>query len=68
MQFWAEVTSQTLDGEDGDIGMVREWRDFKSQREAFEKFVRTGILIMGMVCGIPALLVSLSALGVIHLR
>lgn len=68
LQFWAEETSVTLDGQNGDIGMVREWRDFKSQREAMDKFIKVGFLVLGFICGVPAMLVSLMALGVIHLR
>ena len=68
VQYWAESTSLTLDGPNGDDGMIREWQDFQAGRHALLKAIKVvgGILIF--VCGIPAVLVSLSALGFIHLR
>jgi hypothetical protein len=40
---------------------VREWRDFKS-------FVHGAMWVGGALLAIPAILLSLSALGWIHLR
>jgi hypothetical protein len=57
-----------LNGGEGEIGMVREWRDFKSKRDAFEAYIKISITVIGLVCGVPGILVALSALGVIHLR
>jgi hypothetical protein len=48
--------------------MIREWRNFTSERKALETFIKWGIFAIGGLCGIPALLVALSALGIVHLR
>jgi hypothetical protein len=62
VQSWIEQWDPKLNGGNGSgIGMYLEWQNFKAT-------MRTGILILGFICGVPALLVSLSALGIIHLR
>ena len=61
MQIWAKTTDIDLNGRNGDDGVIREWRDFKSQLKVI-------VAVFGFVCGVPAILVALSALGVVHLR
>ena len=68
VQSWIEYTDPDLHGRNGDDGVIREWRDFKSQRKAFESFLKAAIWAIGVVAAIPGILVALSALGVIHLR
>ena len=68
LQYWAENSSLTLDGPNGDDGMIREWQDAKAGRIALEKFVKLSFAILIFICGVPATLVSLAALGVIHLH
>jgi hypothetical protein len=60
-QGWIETTDIELHGPEGDSGVVREWRDFKS-------FVHGAMWVGGALLAIPAILLSLSALGWIHLR
>lgn len=57
-----------LNGGEGEMGIIREWRDFKSQRSAFESYIKVSMVVLGVICGIPGFLVALSALGFIHLR
>lgn len=68
IQSWVETTDPELNGKNGEDGVIREWHDFKAQRKAFESFVRWSMKAIGILVAIPALLVTLSALGVIHLR
>ena len=68
VQSWIEYTDPDLHGRNGDDGVIREWRDFKSQRKAFESFLRFAIWAIGVVAAIPGVLVALSALGIVHLR
>ena len=68
IQSWVEYTDPDLHGRNGDDGVIREWRDFKSQRKAFESFLRFAIWAIGVVAAIPGVLVALSALGIVHLR
>lgn len=68
VQSWVETNDIALNGPDGDDGVIREWRDFRSKKEAFETFMRWTLAAIGLLVAIPAALVSLSALGVIHLR
>ena len=68
IQSWVETTDPDLHGRNGDDGVIREWRDFKSQRKAFESFLRFAIWAIGVVAAIPGVLVALSALGIVHLR
>lgn len=68
VQSWVETNDIALNGPDGDDGVIREWRDFQSKKEAFETFMRWGMAVIGILVAIPAALVSLSALGFIHLR
>jgi hypothetical protein len=68
LQFWAEEKSQLLDGSNGDDGMIREWQDHQAEKRTMAGLLKIGLIVIGGICGIPALLVSLSALGVVHLR
>jgi hypothetical protein len=68
MQSWIERADLELHGPNGDEGMVRQWHDFQAQMKAFEKFVRVSFIAIGVLVGVPGVLVSLSALGLIHLR
>ena len=68
LQFWAEVLSPILEGDDREAGLIREWRDFQSQGHAVAKILKVGFIALGFICGVPAVLVSLSVLGIIHLR
>lgn len=61
LQLWAKDADIDLNGRNGEEGVIREWRDFKSQLKVI-------ILIFGAICATPGVLVALSALGVIHLR
>jgi hypothetical protein len=68
-QSWIEFWDPRLDGGNGKgIGMYQEWQDFKSQRKAFESFLRFAIWAIGVVAAVPGVLVALSALGIVHLR
>ena len=68
VQFWLEEKSQILDGPNGDDGMIREWQDHKAEKRTMVGMLKVGMWVIGTICGIPALLVSLSALGLVHLR
>ena len=68
IQSWIEDVDPELNGRNGEDGVIREWHDFKAQRKAFETFVRWAMILIGALAGVPATLVALSALGVIHLR
>ena len=68
LQYWAEETSDTLDGQNGQIGMIQEWQDFKTERRTLQTLLKLLLGFVVFVCGVPAVLVSLSALGIIHLR
>lgn len=61
VQEWVELNDIALNGPDGDDGVIREWRDFRS-------FIRGALWIGGVLMGIPTLLLTMSALGIIHLR
>lgn len=61
VQAWIEVTDIELHGPEGETGTVREWRDFKA-------FAKGAVWIGGILLAIPALLVTLSALGWVHLH
>lgn len=61
LQLWAKDADIDLNGRNGEEGVIREWRDFKSQLKVI-------VAVFGFVCGVPAILVALSALGVVHLR
>ncbi len=66
LQAWTENADVDLYGRNGDIGLIREFRDDRSQRIALMRFVRTAVAIMGALGGIPALIVILELLGIIH--
>ena len=68
LQIWGRITDVILFGKDGDDGMVTEWRDFKTTRRNFEEFAKGALWVLVFLCGVPATLVALSALGFIHLR
>jgi hypothetical protein len=61
LQDWTERADIELHGPEGDTGIVAEWRDFKA-------YMKAGIVIGGALLAIPAILVSMSALGWIHLH
>ena len=67
-QSWIEATDPELYGQGGEPGMLREWHDFCAQRRAFESFVRWAFIVIGFLVGLPGVLVSLSAIGIIHLK
>ena len=71
-QWWIENADVELHGPDGDDGVIREWRDYKTARDQRDKdvtlMIKTVAWILGSLIAIPAALVSLSALGLIHLH
>lgn len=68
IQSWVEGADPDLYGRNGADGVIREWHDFKAQRKAFESFMRWAMKALVLLAGVPAVLVALSALGLIHLR
>ena len=68
IQSWVEGADPDLYGRNGADGVIREWHDFKAQRKAFESFMRWTMKALVLLAGVPAVLVALSALGLIHLR
>lgn len=68
IQSWIEGADPDLYGRSGEPGMIREWHDFCAQRKAFESFVRWAFIVIGFLVGLPGVLVSLSAIGIIHLK
>jgi hypothetical protein len=67
-QAWIEFNDVALNGVSGDDGVVQEWRDFKSQKKAFETFMKIGMSIVGLLAAFVTTLVGLSAIGLVHLR
>jgi hypothetical protein len=68
IQSWIETADPELNGRNGADGVIREWHDFNAQRKAFESFMRWTMEALVLLAGVPAVLVALSALGLIHLR
>ena len=66
LQAWTENADVDLYGRNGDMGLIREFRDDRSQRIALMRFVRTAVAIMAALGGVPALIVILELLGIIH--
>ena len=68
-QGWIEVADLDLYGRNGsDLGVIREWRDFKSKQVAFQTFMKVGVSFVGLLAAFVTILVGLSAVGIVHLR
>ncbi len=66
LQSWVETADPDLYGTDGeDIGVIREHHAYMTERKTTEKFIRWAITIMGVLGGIPALIVILQLLHII---
>ncbi len=66
LESWVAPTDVELHGRNGDIGLIREFRDDRSQRIALMRFVRLAVTVMAALGGVPALIVILELLGIIH--
>jgi hypothetical protein len=66
LESWVETADPDLYGTGGgDVGVIREHRDFMTERRASERHIRMLTTVMAAFGGIPAVIIILQLLHVI---